>query len=211
MSAFTLNRLVAGASIAGLAVALAGCNTYGTGTSPAVQTIQDIAGIAALGGKDKEPIDYKSRPKIVPPPNPDALPQPGSDQATVASLDWPNDPDARNKALKEEVARREKAGEALPQIKLPKQSKEVTEPIRERDPVAEAMPNSAESARARKLFADSRGVAVDENGQPIRRYLTDPPSTYRVPDPNAPVEIIDDPKKKKKGKFKWPWQWASGN
>ena len=56
---------------------------------------------------------------------------------------------------------------------------------------------------AKKLFAEAKGIAVDENGQPVRRYLSDPPSEYRVPDPTAPVVITDKPKKKK---FKWWWQ-----
>jgi hypothetical protein len=195
-----------------LALVLAGCNTYGTGTTPAMQTVQDIAGIAALGGEKKEPIDYESRPKLVPPPNTAALPQPGSEPTTVASADWPKDPDVQYQALKAEVARREKAGEPLPQIKLPRQQRTSQEPIvASIDRSTEAMPKPGESDRARKLFADARGaVAVDANGRPVRRYLSDPPPNLRTPDPNAPVEITDDPAKKKK-KFKWPWQWFASN
>jgi hypothetical protein len=70
----------------------------------------------------------------------------------------------------------------------------------------ENVPLTAEEiAAARKAFADARGaVAVDENGNPVRRYLTDPPSEYRIPDPTAPVEIPT--KAKKKRTFLW-WSW----
>jgi hypothetical protein len=74
-----------------------------------------------------------------------------------------------------------------------------------RDAEAEAMSTPAQQEAAKKMFADARGaVAVDENGQPVRRYLTDPPSEYRMPDPTAPVEITAKPAPKKK--FKWWWQ-----
>ena len=57
------------------------------------------------------------------------------------------------------------------------------------DPEEDATPTAEEQAGAKKLFAEARGaVAVDENGQPVRRYLSDPPSEYRVPDPTAPVD-----------------------
>jgi hypothetical protein len=59
----------------------------------------------------------------------------------------------------------------------------------------------------KKLFADLKRAktgSVDENGNPVRKYLTEPPTDYRTPDPNAPLEITE--KKEKKG-FKWPDLW----
>lgn len=195
-----------------LALALGACTTYGTGTTPAVQTVEDLAGIAALSGAKQDPIKYKPRPKIVAPPSTDTLPPPKDDRQQVASVanpDWPDDPDAKYAAFKADVAAREKAGEPLPQVKLP--SNKATQPVpRNIDPSEAAMPKPGESEKARKLFADARAsVAVDENGNPVRRYLSDPPPQYRIPDPDAPVEIIDKPEAKKK--FKWPWQWFAAN
>ena len=59
----------------------------------------------------------------------------------------------------------------------------------------------------KKLFADmklAKSGSVDANGNPVRRYLTEPPADYRVPDPEAPTEITE---KKKKTGFKWPDLW----
>ena len=72
-------RLLAASLTAVLALALAGCQsgmTYGTGKSPGMQTLEDLAGIAALSGEKKEPIDYTPRPKVVLPPTVAQLPPP---------------------------------------------------------------------------------------------------------------------------------------
>ncbi len=91
-----------------------------------------------------------------------------------------------------------------PNFKLPSKPPP-TQPIVQADPEKEALALGERTAQAKKLFADARGsVAVDENGNPVRRYLSDPPPDYRVPDPTAPVEVDNKPAVKKK--WKWPWQ-----
>lgn len=199
------SRFASAAAIAAMAVALAACqsNTYGTGRSPGLQTVEDIVGIAALSNEKREPIDYKPRPGIVAPPSTATLPAPGASGSTMVASNWPVDPDVQRAQLKADAAAREAAGLPTPKFSLPRS--ESTEPIRMRDPEAEAMSTPEQREAAKKMFADARGaVAVDENGMPVRRYLTDPPSEYRMPDPTAPVEIVDKPKPRKK--FKWWWQ-----
>ncbi len=213
-----------GVVTAGLALGLGACSqtTYGTGTPVGMQTMEDLAGIADLGSPKQDSIKYSARPGIVPPPSGAPLPAPGSDQQAVAS-NWPNDPDARAKQFKAQVAAREKFCAEVNNKNLP----ECRDPGFRLPPSAQASAASrapsqtllnqnvkpgeaahstaAQDAQAKKLFADARGnVAVDENGKPIRRYLTDPPSDYRVPDPNAPTVIDNKPATKKK--WKWPWQ-----
>jgi hypothetical protein len=194
-------------------LALAACTgtTYGTGTSPGMQTLEDLGGIVALGAPNKEPINYKPRPKIVAPPPGAPLPPPGSENAATAA-NWPSDPDLQTKQFRAEVAAREKACAEnntpyycqTPNFKLPSKPPP-TQPIVEVDPEKEALSLGERTAQAKKLFADARGsVAVDENGNPVRRYLSDPPPDYRVPDPTAPVEVDNKPAVKKK--WKWPWQ-----
>jgi hypothetical protein len=188
-----------------LALALAGCTgmTYGTGKSPGLQTLEDITGVVTLGGKDKEPIDYRARPKIVAPPTIASLPPPGSDN-TAPTANWPNDPDQLRAKVIADADARNAAGRPI-DYKLAKGTT-TTGAIQ----AAQIDPNHTltpeEEAKLKKLFADARGgVAVDENGNPIRRYLSDPPSEYRLPDPTAPLEVSADAIKKKK-KFKWWWQ-----
>lgn len=208
MTVFTSKRFLAGLLSVGAALALAGCQsgmTYGTGKAPGLQTVEDLVGIAALSNESKEPIDYKPRPKIVEPPTVAALPPPvdGTTTGTTLASNWPIDPDEQAAKLRADAAAREAAGLPTPKFKLP--AREITEPIRDRDPEKEAMSTPEQREEARKLFADARGaVAVDENGNPVRRYLSDPPSEYRAPDPTAPIEIVDKPKPKRK--WKWWWQ-----
>ena len=220
----SIRSVCIGAATAAFALALGACNetTYGTGTSPGAQTLQDLAGIADFGGQQQEPIKYHARPGVVAPPPGAPLPPPGSDQASVAA-NWPTDPDAEAKRFKAEVAAREKfcaefTNKNLPECRDPgfrlppsEQATASREPSptllnMNVDPGDAAHSTAAQDEQAKKLFADARGtIAVDANGKPVRRYLTDPPSDYRVPDPNAPVEIDNKPATKAK-KFKWPWE-----
>ena len=221
----SIRSVCIGVATAALALGLGACNqtTYGTGTPVGMQTIEDLAGIADLGGPKKDPIKYTARPGLVQPPAGAPLPPPGSEQQAVAA-NWPNDPDAQAKRFKEQVAAREKfCADAtnddtarVPRSGLPPAARRRRPTPRARRARrllnrTSSMPANGRTARRRrthsatKLFADAKGqVAVDENGKPIRRYLTDPPSDYRVPDPNAPVVIDNKPATKKK--WKWPWQ-----
>jgi hypothetical protein len=212
------------AGLAGAATLLAGCSstTYGTGTSPGVQTIEDLAGIVALSGKEKEPVDYKPRPAVVAPPESASLPVPGERAPAETAANWPKDPDAIHREIKER--QRDESAEVGPglgqemqqrgaKFKVPSSSgpKEGERPWYENrfeqgyhGPVSDQ-----DAKKASKLFADvrkSKTGSVDENGNPVRRYLTEPPSDYRVPDPTAPTEVdaTEKPKKKKKWSL-WPF------
>ncbi len=218
----SIRSVCIGVATAALALGLGACSqtTYGTGTTAGMQTLEDLAGIADMGGQQKDPITYTARPKIVAPPPGTPLPAPGTDQQNVAA-NWPKDPDAEAKRVKAEAVAREKyCAEPLnrdtpqcrdPGWRLPASANTSNAPSQtilnqNVDAGERAHSSPAQDAQAKKLFADARGqVAVDQNGKPIRRYLTDPPSTYREPDPTAPV-VIDAKKADKKKKWKWPWQ-----
>ena len=218
MTVLSVRRLAIAAALTGVSLSLVGCmgggTTYGTGKSPGAQTLEDLAGIASLGGSKKEPIDYGPRAAVVAPPPGTPLPPPGTDNASLAA-NWPKDPDVEAKRFKADMQARYKPGDEQPlaandpKFRLPPQPKSDTPDPRLIDPNQrhdEAAPNPpAQIASAKKLFADARGLPTDENGQPIRQYLTDPPLGYRQPDPTAPVEIDANAAATKK-KFKWPWQ-----
>ncbi|MEJ0012163.1 MAG: hypothetical protein WDM94_05930 [Bauldia sp.] len=189
-------RLVA---IAAAGVALAGCNsmTYGTGTTPAMQTVKDLTGLATGGGADKEAIDYAPRPKIVAPPAIAALPPPGDDSVTAAN--WPNDPDELKAKVKADAEARAASGKAG-DIRLPQGV------VASAGATGEHTLTKAEhDEMLRQMAAAKGGMSVDANGNPTRKYLTDPPVDYRLPDPNAPVTVAEEGKPKPK-KWKWWWQ-----
>lgn len=220
----SIRSVCIGAAIAALGLGLAGCTgaTYGTGTPTGMQTLQDLAGIADLGGQKPDPIKYSSRPALVAPPPGTPLPPPDTQQQNVAA-NWPKDPDVDAKRMKDQTAAREKfcaddTNKNRPECRDPgfrlPASEGAADTSRQPSPTLLnqkvkardlALSSPAQNAMATKLFADARGqVAVDANGKPVRRYLTDPPSDYRVPDPSAPVEIANKPAVKPK--WKWPWE-----
>jgi len=201
MASLTCGRVVACAAVVAAGVALSACNsmTYGTGTSPGAQTLKDVAGIADLTGKKKDKIDYEPRPSIVVPPSTASLPQPVNGNEALGP-NWPNDPDEKTAKLKATVAALEAEGKHI-NIKLPQGA----EPPK--DPYADLTPKER-NALVRKLAAEAKGVvAVDANGNPVRRYLSDPPVIYRQADLTAPPPATVDEKKKKK---KW-WQFWKSN
>ena len=202
MASVSFSQLRAGLLLAGVSLAVAGCQsgmTYGTGTTPAIQTVQDIVGIAALSNEPKEPIDYQPRPSVVTPPVVGQLPPPIDKSQTQMAANWPNDPDVLRAQVRADAAAREASGEATPFFRTPA-APEVKPMVPTDRPWTKE-----ETAQVQKAFADARAIqAVDENGNPVRRYLSDPPVEYRMPDPNAPVDIAEKPKPKRK--FKWWWE-----
>ena len=190
------------AALALTAVALGGCmgNTYGTGVNPGAQTLNDIGGLVDLGGK-KGPIDYKPRPPLAAPPAGAAPPPPGS--ASVASAgDWPIDPEVAAKARKAALAKTayDHRADPLwdPGIKFPD-----TGGISDPEAKSALTTKEKDELTRKRMLAAKSAISVDANGKPIRKTLSEPPVTYREPDPNAPTAF-----KAIKKKFHWPWQKA---
>ena len=191
MTLFSPARLPVAATL--MALALGGCvsgTTYGTGVSPGKQTVDDIVGIVSLGNsKNTPPIDYKPRPPIVAPPSTAALPPPAE---PAPAANWPDDPD-------------QKTGTTP--------SGDTYVPVSTLDPFPNDNKDAGERAYEQhmrfgkqqvKMYADAKAAAsteVDANGNPIRKTLSEPPSSYRIPDPDAPEEFTEAPKKKKWWQF----------
>jgi hypothetical protein len=215
---------VAGLAFAAAGAMLSGCSetTYGTGVNPGAQTLKDMVGIAAISGPKQAPINYGPRPKIVAPPDgaaPLPAPETVATAADGASTDdpslppnWPKDPDLAAAKFKADVAAREARGEPAPKLNLPPGSLPQFDAQSQPDYHDPAGSNyhdpskrtysKEEIAQIRKAFSDAKGgLAVDANGNPVRRYLTDPPVELRAPDTTQPVAFTE-----KKKKFHWFWQ-----
>ncbi|MCX5512468.1 hypothetical protein C3941_10405 [Kaistia algarum] len=181
-----LRRFVPPASVVVL-VGLAGCSgtTYGTGVSAEEQTMKDVMSLASLGSNDPPPIDYKPRGGIVAPPTAN-LPPPGTASAATASAaedpNWPKDPDAAKRKKAEEEAQAS-ANSPVPNFILPKgktsydvATTESTDQTR------------AEGKAAWDALHKGKAGSYDAQGNPTRKYLTEPPVAYREPDPNQPMK-----------------------
>ncbi len=208
MLAHSIHRLAALPTIGILAGLLAACSgtTYGTGVSPEAQTMTDLMGIASLSGNKSAPIDYRPRGNIVAPPNTATLPPPGSATTTVASAEtdpnWPKDPDLE--ARQRKAAKDASFGQPSPNFVLPAGQTSIGN--------AQTGANNYDAQRraeGKQAWLDmhkSKAGSLDANGNPVRKYLTEPPVAYREPDPNAPMS---DPPKAKMKKFDisklWPF------
>ena len=198
-----LQSIVIAAS-AGMALGLSGCmsggTTYGTGVPVGKQTVSDLSGLVSLS-KPKPHIDYAQRPPLVEPPKTAALslPPPGQD---ATSPDWPNDPDAAERARKKALA---KGGGEDVVIDIPVAPKRMPPPARVDSSYRFEDPKKV--AERERLFAEAKANSTgigkrDANGNLIRQSLYEPPTTYLEPDPSAPT-VIEDPKKKKKKHWFW--------
>ena len=197
MAGFTGGRLVAVAAAGASALALAACSgmTYGTGTPPGLQTVKDVAGLSSLSGEKRDPIDYEPRPAVVVPPETAGLPPPSNGDTAVAA-NWPVDPDERYEQFRRDVAALEAEGKSL-DFELP------TGATPGEDPYADLTPAQRKALIERLAKQARSSVAVDEYGNPVRRFLSDPPVEYREGDPEAPAPLAEDEQQKKK---KW-WQF----
>jgi len=188
---------------------LSGCGgtTYGTGQSAGLQTLSDFGAIP----KDKSEIDYSARAPIVKPPVIGVLPPPGSGNQTASNADWPVDLDEQAREIKAQIAasevsytgpgtRSQDSSFNLPVTAVAPAPGRSNLTAAER---ARGSPEETERAKIAKAAFEAGG-ALDENGNPVRRYLTDPPAEYRIPDTESPMlteEVIEDCEK-----FRFPWQ-----
>lgn len=195
----TIDRriLVLATAVAGLS--LSGCvssPTYGTDKSAGAQLFDDVSNIVPLGTTTKkDPIDYKPRPELVRPSTGQTahLPAPQEKVAGSGSSAWPESPEQRRKRLRDEATANQDNPFYRPSVKpnVPANSTasydyDLTKPPTKR--VAEAK---------KELHLQKVG-APDQ-----RRYLSEPPLTYRQPATTAPIgEQGDDEAKKERARKK---------
>jgi hypothetical protein len=188
MSKLRAVRVIAGLS--GLLVAatgLTGCMspTYGTGTTAAEQLVDDLGAATTIGSdqsKKRNSIKYAPRPGLVVPAEGEqqtALVQPQASVADKESGQWVESPEEMRARLAEE-AEANKYNTSY------------------RSPLGRASPDA--SAQQLSNFRAAR--KVQEGNYEGRRYLSDPPPTYRQADPAALTDLGEPEKAKEKRRKK---------
>ncbi len=210
--------------LAGCGGALSGNDYFDDGTgeddAPDVAVIKSL--MTGLGGVDSSKnkgLKYDPRSPLVIPPTRE-LPPTEQEIATNSAGDWPNDPDVAEAKLRDEWAKREETS-IYSKLKTTNNDRSTPEEIaRQRIPgggisgttAAPTAGNDVMEARNNVMTPDQLrtqrvetpdAVAMDENGIPVRRYLVEPPSDYRLPSSDAPMVdapsyIEDEARKKKK-------------
>ena len=166
--------------------------------------LQKFFGAAGLLDLPKESIDYQERSPLVVPPSV-VLPPP-RELGDLAKMnpEWPNDQDwkrDRNAATKR--TEEERRGNFHPGglVKVEDMSK--VNPARpDKKKAAESGGSTAGEefkAGAERYTPSQLGFkgwgkkdSVSFTGEPERTYLTEPPSGYRTPSPNAPYGVVEE-------------------
>ena len=177
------------------ASALAGCvggTTYGTGVSQEEQTVQDLSNMLTLKQK-REKIDYSPRPDLIVPDNKQALAEPIDTASTTSNPDWPETPEQRITRVRAQAGEIDaKTGDYSVEEQLRKKegigiedkygNKKFVPGLTNKDgDVVLWRGNNPARAEVLKAKQDAK-MSVG----PTRKYLTEPPIEYRVPESSAP-------------------------
>ena len=186
---------------------LAGCvsdPTYGTGKSSSSQLLDDMSSIATIGPKQKTGIEYKPRPDLVKPVagQKESLPQPQQSVASAGGSSWPESPEERRKRLRSEIeANRDNPNfvspiapdspsDFTPRRQILPSGSSRREEYASRDSVADP----AAVAAAKQAQRDRSGGSASQ-----RKYLSEPPISYRQPANSATAgELGEDEVKKER-------------
>lgn len=211
----TVRAVAASGALCLSAVLLSGCMgspTYGTDKTADQQLIEDVTGVLSLGPRDREKIEYKPRAGIVMPSSTEVLPPPQENVASTSNPAWPESPEERLARIRAEATENQ-------------DNRFYKSPV-ERDIGVNARSddgfiNPEVAKKQREEYFKRRAASVSAQGTPTqRRYLSEPPTTYRQPAETAPTGVLGDDEAKKAREAKkaaqkggggfdlgrlWPW------
>ncbi len=200
-------------AIAVLLTGLAACQAAdGTSQAPDVALVNSfMTGLGAVDPNEK-PIDYKPRAPLAMPAEPGALPEPETEVAGTDSANWPKQGDnTQFEELKELYAssnsginKQPLTPEQMRGFTITGVTGEATRDLNEerrQNGVAEGDVLTRDQQRAEwERYQQIKGqqAGLENNGVATRRYLTEPPTSYSTPSPDAPMP--DVVRKDNKGK-----------
>lgn len=176
------------------AVALSGCMgpTYGTGTPSGQQTLEDVTGILSIGGRDRqEPIAYQPRGELVRPGSTEVLPQP--QQSATGGEAWPESPEQRLARVRADATANQDVNFA-PEVRSGSRG-QVTEmrPLPRDSEIETTLDGRVNTSGTRQREEFNRRLAASQQGSATeRRFLSEPPTSYRQPAATAAVGDVGE-------------------
>ena len=184
------------------AAVLTGCTsgtTYGTGSSHEEQTVKSMYNLLSIKPPEQANIDYSARPDLVMPASKQNLPTPG-EAAQGQEQDWPVDPEQRIAAVREAAPEPHWRSGNLPTEYLTSEK----EGIRNSAGLyAASRRNEKDGGQFIKIIQEESktGSNVSEevkrrreqltySSGPSRKFLTEPPTEYRVPAETAEAGAV---------------------
>lgn len=170
--------------------------TYGTDKSSTEQLMDDLGNIVSIKPKQGPAIAYQPRPGIVKPPQTAALPAP-QQSVSKNNPNWVEPPEATRERLVAEAAANENTpgyrsplaqrstGAGVPAVQTGRAADGPPTPL-------ETMADSRRNQQFRENIKIDRGAYSDR-----RRFLSDPPLTYRQPADTAPVGDLGESERDK--------------
>jgi hypothetical protein len=160
----------------------------------------------SVAPKNRNRIDYKPRPELVRPKSGEklALPAPQESIVTAEATQWPESPEQRRARLRAEATENRDTPGWRPEIQG-----DVNAPSSAPVLPAGASQHSVDSGvqrvgakvDERKAF-NQRLAEVRQGSDTQRKYLSEPPLTYRQPAGSAPVGDIGEDELKKERRLK---------
>lgn len=188
--------LFLGVSAVCAAALLSGCMsspTYGTDKTAGQQLLEDVTGVIStktlIGTSREAEIAYKPRPELVRPASLEVLPEPQREITSADNAAWPESPEERRARLRAEATEnRDNAG--------------YRSPIVMGDGFAASGPDMSESTPEQRAEFLRRKREANQGDATNRKYLSEPPVEYRVPDATAAAGDLgeDEWKKQQRGK-----------
>lgn len=186
-------------------LAMTGCAsspTYGTDKSSSEQLAGDLTSMFSLAPKTNN-IDYKPRPALVKPApgQKEQLPAPQENIVKADSAQWPESPEERRKRIRDEATANQNNPFYRPQVV--------------NDMAAINGPDLANLTPAQRKLEIERRLRENKQGSATtRKYLSEPPLTYRAPSATAPQDQLGEDEYikerrlkaaagKKRGLFDW--------
>lgn len=189
--------------------ALAACQAAdGTTVAPDTAMVNAIMGGLGAVDPNEKKIQYKPRAPLAMPAEPTALPEPETNVAGTQSEAWPKQQNNQSLAEVQEIyaAKNTRGGGDADDnpVLTPEQMRGITVPTTQKRDFeserrqAEIDDGDRLSLKELKEQNDAAGAMKKEanassattGSVPARRYLTDPPSTYSTPSPDAPMPEI---------------------
>ncbi|MER2536609.1 MAG: hypothetical protein ABTQ31_15755 [Rhizobiaceae bacterium] len=186
---------------------LSGCMsgpTYGTDKTATEQLTSDLTGMFSIKPKANRVGEYKPRPDLVKPASLAELPPPQDSIAGNGNPAWPESPEQRRARIRAEATNNQDNNLYEPLvINDVSRGKVVNDGLSPnmRQKLESAPMSSAEARQAGREVA--RRQQENKQGSPTtRKYLSEPPLTYRQPAETASTDDLGEDEVKKQRRLK---------
>lgn len=170
-------------------IGLSGCvggTTYGTGVSQGQETFEGVLNIFSLGGKKQKKIDYSARADLVVPSDKNALREPVTVESTTSNPEWPESPEQKIARVRGSVTEADERSGEIPLEEMLRKKEGIKVVRSKRKNVTRAGGLDGDDTME-VMFSDQskkvkkRRAELAYSTGPKRKFLTEPPETYRAP------------------------------